>query len=53
MTDRQIELLKKALDLYEFTIEQRREGNSDTGELNEFFYMREALAELLGVSLDD
>ena len=48
MDERQIELLKKALDLYEFAIDQRH----DQTETNEFFYMREALAEILGVSLD-
>ena len=48
MDERQIELLKKALDLYEFVINQQ----DSQFESNEFFYMREALEEKLGVSLD-
>ena len=44
MTDRQIELLKKALDLYEYSISQREYPKKDD---EEFFKMREALSNLL------
>lgn len=53
MTERQIELLKKALELYEFTINQRRQDSkSDVEEANEFFHMTEALSEILGFELN-
>lgn len=48
MSDRQIELLRKALELYDFTIEQHRLFPSDNTEDNEFFEMREALSKLIG-----
>ena len=51
MSDRQIDLLRKALELYAFIIEQRRESPSDTGESNEFFEMKEALSALVGIDV--
>ena len=51
MDEKQIELLRKALELYAFTIEQRREDNGDVYEVNEFFYMREALSKIIGVDV--
>ena len=51
MSEEQIELLKKALELYAFTIEQRREDNYDVYESNEFYEMRERLSELIGVDV--
>lgn len=48
MTDRQIELLIKALDLYEYSISQREYSKE---EQNEFFKMREKLTDLLEVEV--
>ena len=44
MSEEQIEMLKKALALYEFVIDQRDEYD----ESNEFFYMVEALSKIVG-----
>ena len=51
MSEEQIVLLKRALDLYGFTIEQRRKSNYDVGEMNEFFDMRQSLSEKIGVDV--
>ena len=51
MTQKQVELLKKALNLYEFVIEQNRIDNYDVYDSNEFFYMQEALSSELGINL--
>ena len=48
MTDKQIELLKKALDLYEYSISQREYSKEDE---KEFFEMREVLSNLLEVDV--
>ena len=50
MTNEQIELLEKALSLYWFTIEQRRDGYDP--ERNEFYEMVKKLSELTGHNLD-
>lgn len=47
MTEEQIEMLKKALALYGFAVDQRNEY----GESNEFFYMVEELSKIVGVDL--
>lgn len=51
MSERQIELLKKALELYDFSIEQHQEFPNDSAEANEFFHMRKALSELIGADV--
>lgn len=51
MSQEQIAVLKKALELYEFTIEQRRGGNWDVFELNDFYEMKQSLSELIGVDI--
>ena len=51
MTEEQIELLKKALELYDFIIEQRREDRYDNEEANAFYWMREKLSELIGIDV--
>ena len=51
MEERDIELLRKALELYAFTIEQRREYRYDNGEDNEFYDMRTKLSEIIGVDV--
>ena len=48
MTEEQIKLLKKALDLYDSVI--RIQGN-DTDERNDMYYLREKLSELVGADL--
>lgn len=47
MSEERIEMLKKALALYEFSIDQRKEY----GESNEFFCMVEELSQIVGVDL--
>ena len=49
MDERQIELLKKALDLYEFVIEKTLECSNH--EANEFYELRETLSEKLGIDV--
>lgn len=48
MTEEQINLLRRALDLYSSVI--RIQGN-DTDERNEMFYLREKLSELVGADM--
>lgn len=48
MNAEQIVLLKKALELYEFVLEQRRESRYDVLEINEFYEMKVRLSELIG-----
>ena len=47
MSEERIEMLKKALALYEFAVGQRNEYN----EQNEFFYMVEELSKIVGADL--
>lgn len=47
MSEERIEMLKKALALYEFVVDQREEY----GERNEFFCMVEELSRIFGVNL--
>ena len=47
MTEREIELLKMALELYAFSICQRKDDNEE----NEFYIMREKLSEIVGSDL--
>ena len=47
MSEERIELLKKALALYEFAVDQRNEYT----ERNEYFYMVEELSQIVGADL--
>ena len=47
MSEEQIEMLKKALALYEFAVDQRNEYD----ERNEFFCMVEELSKIVGADL--
>lgn len=47
MSEERIELLKKALALYEFAVDQRNEYD----ERNEFFLMVEELSQIVGTDL--
>ena len=47
MSEERIEILKKALALYEFAVDQRK----DYSESNEFFDMVEELSKIVGVDL--
>lgn len=47
MSEEWIEMLKKALALYEFAVDQRNEY----GERNEFFCMVEELSKIIGADL--
>ena len=51
MEEKDIELLKKALELYRFTIEQRRTDRYDNEEDNEFYEMKSRLSEIIGVDV--
>ncbi len=51
MEEEQIMLLKRALELYDFTIQQRRIDNYDVWETNEFFDMRKKLSEIIGIDI--
>lgn len=46
LTEEQIKLFRKALDLYDSVI--RIQGN-DTDERNDMYYLREKLSEIIGV----
>ena len=52
MSEEQIALLEKALSLYAFTIEQRKDSNSDVYESNEIYFMVEELSRQIGHDLD-
>ena len=52
MDEEQISMLKKALALYSFTIDQRRESSYDP-EASAFYRMVDALSEKVGVDLTD
>lgn len=47
MSEERIEMLKKALALYEFVVDQRNDYN----ERNEFFCMVEELSKIVGADL--
>ena len=47
MSEERIEMLKKALALYEFAVDQRKDYN----ESNEFFCMVEELSTIVGADL--
>lgn len=47
MTKEQIDMLKNALALYEFVVDQRNDYN----ERNEFFYMAVELSKIVGADL--
>jgi len=47
MSEERIDMLKKALALYEFVLDQRRESS----ESNEFFCMVEELSKIVGAYL--
>ena len=51
MTEQDVDLLKKALELYSFTIEQRREDRYDVFEVNEFFTVKSKLSKIIGVDV--
>ena len=51
MTEEQIKLLNKALNLYSFTIEQRKEDRYDVSEGNEFYEMILALESITGLKI--
>lgn len=51
MEEQDIALLKKALELYEFVIEQRQEDRYDNEEINAFFYMKQHLSDIIGIDV--
>lgn len=51
MEEEHVKLLKRALDLYEFVLEQRQKESNDSAEMNEFSHMKEELEKLTGFDL--
>lgn len=52
MTEEQIEMLRKALELYGFTLTDLPTADEyDQNNANEFFKMKEKLSDLLGIDL--
>lgn len=51
MNENQIKLLKKALDIYTFFIEQNMGIKFDVNDSNDFFLMKEKLSEIIGVDV--
>lgn len=52
MSESQIKLLEKALELYSKAIEVTKEYENENEKDNEFYYMVEALSEKIGVNLN-
>lgn len=51
MDEEQIKLLKRALDIYTFFIEQNMDDKFDVSDSNDFFCMKEKLSEIIGVDV--
>ena len=51
MSESQIKLLEKALELYSKAIEVTKEYENENEKDNEFYYMVEALSKKIGVNL--
>ena len=51
MDEEQIKLLKRALDIYTFFIEQNMNDKFYVGDSNDFFRMKEKLSEIIGVDV--
>ena len=51
MDEEQIKLLKRALDIYTFFIEQNMNDKFDVYDSNNFFLMKEKLSEIIGVDV--
>ena len=51
MNEDQIKLLKRALDIYTFFIEQNMGDKFDVDDSNDFFRMKEKLSEIIGVDI--
>lgn len=51
LDERQIELLRRSLDTYEYFIRQNIGDKMDECDANELFYMKEKLSEIIGVDL--
>ena len=51
LTEEQVKLLKRALDIYAFFIDQHRDEHFDVYDSNRFFLMRDKLSSIIGVDV--
>ena len=51
LTEEEIELLKRALDIYAFYIDQHQDEKFDVNDSNRFFLMREKLSSIIGIDV--
>lgn len=51
LTEEQIKLLKRALDIYAFYIDQHQGEQFGVSDSNRFFLMREKLSSIIGVDI--
>lgn len=51
LTEEQIKLLKRALDIYAFFIDQHQGEQFDVSDSNRFFLMREKLSAIIGADI--
>ena len=51
LTEEQVKLLKRALDIYAFYIDQHRGEQFDVDDSNRFFLMREKLSSIIGADV--
>lgn len=51
LTEEQIKLLKRALDIYAFYIDQHRGEQFDVNDSNRFFQMRKTLSSIIGIDV--
>ena len=51
MNEDQIKLLKRALDIYMFFIEQNMDDKFNVDDSNDFFCMKVKLSEIIGVDV--
>lgn len=51
LTEDQVKLLKRALDIYAYFIDQHRNDQFDVTDSNEFYWMRDKLSHIIGVDV--
>lgn len=51
LTEEQVKLLKRVLDIYAFFIDQHRGEQFDVTDSNRFFLMRDKLSSIIGVDV--
>lgn len=51
MNEDEIKLLKRALNIYTFFIEQNMDDKFNVDDSNDFFHVKEKLSKIIGVDL--